>query len=173
MSINFRKPIEILKNLPRKRFFIPIIFLFVLILGGAGYYFLAKQNDSYQKGMSAIERYEKMMREDTYGGKTPEETLKLFVEALKKEDIELASKYFMLDGNGSREKWLNGLRNIKETSHLQEIANEIETKAVPNPKDSIHEGDFKYVIYKDNGIVDVTINMELNKYSQVWKIESL
>lgn len=31
---------------------------------------------------------------DTYGGATPEETLKLFVEALEKKDYELASKYF-------------------------------------------------------------------------------
>jgi len=36
------------------------------------------------------------MSEDTYGGKTPEETLNLFIEALKKEDLELASKYFVL-----------------------------------------------------------------------------
>ena len=36
--------------------------------------------------------YEEAMAQDTYGGKTPEETLALFISALEKEDIDLASK---------------------------------------------------------------------------------
>lgn len=38
---------------------------------------------------------EKKYKEDQYGGATPEETLKLFVEALEKKDFELASKYYV------------------------------------------------------------------------------
>ena len=89
--------IEKFQFLSRRRLFIfGGIFLAILILVGAGYYYWGWRNDAYRKGMSAIERYEELMRQDTYGGKTPEETLKLFVEALKKEDIELAAKYFSL-----------------------------------------------------------------------------
>ena len=51
---------------------------------------------NYQKYLDWQANYEKAMKEDTYGGKTPEETLRMFIEALKKEDIELASKYFSL-----------------------------------------------------------------------------
>ncbi len=36
-------------------------------------------------------------KKDTYGGATPEETLKLFVQALEKKDYELASKYFVVE----------------------------------------------------------------------------
>lgn len=42
----------------------------------------------------AIFELERPYREDTYGGKTPEETFDMFLDALKKEDVELASKYF-------------------------------------------------------------------------------
>lgn len=38
---------------------------------------------------------ERKYKEDQYGGATPEETLKLFVEALEKKDFELASKYYV------------------------------------------------------------------------------
>jgi hypothetical protein len=38
-----------------------------------------------------------MFKNDTYGGKTPEETYNLFVAALKKQDVDLAVKYFILD----------------------------------------------------------------------------
>jgi hypothetical protein len=34
---------------------------------------------------------------DTYGGATPEETLRLFVEALEKKDYVLASRYFVVE----------------------------------------------------------------------------
>ncbi len=41
------------------------------------------------------EQTKKAYREDTYGGVTPEETLKLFVDALDKKDFALAAKYYV------------------------------------------------------------------------------
>jgi len=35
---------------------------------------------------------------DTYGGKTPQETLQLYIAAVEKGDYELASKYFVIEG---------------------------------------------------------------------------
>ena len=43
------------------------------------------------------ERLERPYRQDKYGGKTPEETFDMFLDALRKEDIDLASKYFVLN----------------------------------------------------------------------------
>lgn len=48
----------------------------------------------FQRG---IEKREQKYREDTFGGKTPQETYGMFLNALKKKDIELASKYFVLE----------------------------------------------------------------------------
>lgn len=53
--------------------------------------------------------YEEAMK-DTYGGKTPQETLSLYISAVEKGDYELASKYFI------------GTRQQKELDDLK-IAN--------------------------------------------------
>ncbi len=112
------------------------------------------------------------MREDTYGGKTPEETLQMLIEALRKEDIELASKYFMLDESGNPNlKWIEGLRKTKEAGKLQEIAILL-SKAKPDLTARSYDEDFKFSVY-ESGELKVYINLELNKYSGIWKIESL
>ncbi|OHA07512.1 MAG: hypothetical protein A3B29_02360 [Candidatus Sungbacteria bacterium RIFCSPLOWO2_01_FULL_51_34] len=61
-----------------------------------------------EQDLKALER---RYAEDTYGGKTPEETLELFIAALKKEDIDLAVKYFVFD---KQEEWRDKLQKIKE-----------------------------------------------------------
>ena len=43
-----------------------------------------------------LQAAEERQRQDVYGGNTPEETLQLFITALEKDDLELASKYFSL-----------------------------------------------------------------------------
>ena len=85
---------------PKRKYLKFIIgFLAIIILAAGGFfvwdkYFspAAKINretqKNYQKYLDWQKNYEKAMREDTYGGKTPEETLKMFIEALKNEDIE-------------------------------------------------------------------------------------
>lgn len=151
-----------------KKYFFLVLVLILVFGGGAAYYFWPRQADP---GMLLIENYEQAMREDTYGGKTPEETLKMFVEALKKEDVELASKYFLLDDNGSREKWEKRLAELKEKNLLLTMAGDIETKAKAG--DPAYESDAKFKLYNPDGTVGVLIDMQLNKYSGVWKIESL
>ena len=152
-----------------------LVLIVVVVAGWAVYYFWlgASVPQDYQQGMSFIENYEKLMREDIYGGKTPEETLKLFVEALKKEDVELASKYFMLDDEGSRERWVERLGELKEKKLLEQMAEDIEKKAKPDLESRLYESDFNFVVLKEDGSIGAEINMELNKFSGLWKIESL
>jgi len=57
--------------------------------------------------MRNIAKYEQKFKDDKYGGKTPEETYTMFLEALKKKDIELASKYFALEKQEQYKKALN------------------------------------------------------------------
>lgn len=56
-----------------------------------------------------IERQEQKYINDKYGGKTPEETYQMFLDALKKKDIELASKYFVLE---KQEEYKNLLKDV-------------------------------------------------------------
>ncbi len=151
-----------------KKYFFLVLVLILVAVGGAGYYFWPRQADP---GMLLIQNYERAMRADIYGGKTPEETLKMFVEALKKEDVELASKYFLLDDNGSREKWVVFLDDLKQRQVMIKLSEDINSKA--EPENGLYEGDYKFLLRNKDKTVGLQIDMELNKYSGVWKIESL
>lgn len=66
---------------------------------------------------------ERPYREDKYGGKTPEETFDLFLEALRKGDIELASKYFELE---KQEEWKESFEELKKNNAFDEMVAEME-----------------------------------------------
>ena len=56
--------------------------------------------DTELQGKAYIKYWEKLneaYKKDEYGGATPEETLNLLIEALKAGDLELASKYFVVE----------------------------------------------------------------------------
>ena len=75
-------------------------FLALLILGlavfWAAQYYQYRKNPEF-RAEKYMEDLERQYAEDTYGGFTPEETLQLFIDALKKGDIELASKYVLIE----------------------------------------------------------------------------
>lgn len=139
----------------------------------------AKRVRQIEKQSQALLQWEKDIKEiqknDIFGGKTPEETLKMFIDALKKEDIELASKYFALNTNENSEyyltkkEWENGLRKIKEEGNIDGIISKLE-KVKLTFKD---ESGALFKAYNNNGEINVLVDIKLNKYSQVWKIESI
>ncbi len=63
-----------------------------------------------------------MFKNDTYGGRTPEETYNLFVDALKKQDVDLAVKYFILDAD-RRERYQKEFNDKKQSGELEKYAN--------------------------------------------------
>jgi len=146
----------------------------VMVAGLAG--FLVWQYYGGYLEYRALKQMEKdyvnAMTADTYGGKTPQETLDMFVDALNKEDVDLASKYFMLDDNLSREKWVKTLGILKERGALDDMARDIRNLK-PNPEDSVDANDYKFVLLDDAGMAGATINFRFNEYSKIWKIESL
>lgn len=71
----------------------------------------------------AYEKLSEPYYKDTYGGKTPEETYDLFIDALKKGDVELASKYFVLE---KQDDWLKTFNELKENESLASYIIEIE-----------------------------------------------
>mgnify|MGYP001558301634 FL=1 len=57
---------------------------------------------------------------DKWGGKTPEETVRLFTEAVKKGDFELAAKY------GNHEQIASGLGEIKAAGRIDDLVRWLE-----------------------------------------------
>ncbi len=132
--------------------------------------FEAQKN--YNQAMKAIGAYEEAMRNDTYGGKTPQETLNLFIDALEKEDVELASKYFILRSDGSKNMaFFELLQKIKNEGNIKRFISDLQNYAKPQ-KSNLDEN-FAYILYNNDGTVGLQIDMKFNKYSGVWKIESM
>lgn len=126
---------------------------------------------NYNQAMKAINEYEKAMQNDTYGGKTPQETLNLFISALEKEDIELASKYFILRDDGSQNlQWLDGLRKAKEGNKILEMIGFLKNAKSAG---SSMDGYFGFEIRDEKKNLISDLGMVFNKYSGVWKIESM
>ncbi len=76
-----------------------IIFLTLAILAGGKFYFFWRGTRAVQELAEALKRaeeedYQRAMA-DTYGGKTPQETLRMYIDAVEKGDYELASRYFI------------------------------------------------------------------------------
>ena len=137
-------------------------------------------------------QWEKPYREDTYGGKTPEETYDMFLDALRKGDTTLASKYFVVD---EQEVWLKTLEQYKTQNFLKGFIDELEDtekiwKKLPTPSSSLFENTVSYgyttLIEKDTtadyegqkinvpaGSYENSTTFELNTYTKVWKISSL
>ncbi|MCL5004891.1 MAG: hypothetical protein M1170_03040 [Patescibacteria group bacterium] len=75
-----------------------------------------KKSRAYEEGIKKWQQedYAAAMA-DTYGGKTPQETLQMYIEAVEKGDYELASKYFIGD---RQEEWKNELNKIAEVNKI-------------------------------------------------------
>ncbi len=153
-----------------------LLLALVVVAVGLGFFYWKtvwqNRDSSIDAGEEFIQNYEEAMTADNYGGKTPEETLNLFIDALKKEDVELASKYFMVDDLGKRDQWVEYLQDVKDQGLMQKMAEDL-GEARPDLENIIDENDFKFVIRQEDGLVGADINMEFNKFSGLWKIESL
>src|SRR3989338_4949211 len=123
-------------------------FALIVVLAFGSIYYLNYYNSPEQKAMRYYADLEKQYAEDTYGGKTPEETLQLFIDALKAGDIELASKYFVVEERGKK---LEFLQKVKVAGNLESMAQDLER---PKEKYSLIEGDdsrYIFDIFNDRG----------------------
>lgn len=156
---------RVLMNMRGKRGALVALSIFAAVLLGT-YVFKDRSTD----GEQVIAEFEAAMAADTMGGTTPEETLALFVAALRANDADLASEYFMLDDELSRDKWAVRLSDLKRRGSLQNMADDIEQNAVLGTPS--YEGDSKFLFYNEGGSVDAEIDLELNPFSGVWKLQS-
>ncbi len=121
-----------------------------------------KEFEAYKK------KIEQMLESDPYGGKTPEETLKLFVEALKAKDYKLASRYYV------PWKWEWAEEDVRDwiENHPDGL------KLFLNTYDNGYiERDTSYVvglaleIYENDESLPYIIKMIQNEKTGLWKIE--
>ncbi len=119
-----------------------ILVLLFAWIGSAAYsgwqgYRWQKQTDKFQEALR------RPYKEDTYGGKTPEETWAMFLEALKKGDVELASKYFVVEKQGERGQ---DLQLAKNKNRLEEIIQKFSPKLEKESSNYAEIGKVRYII---------------------------
>lgn len=149
---------------------------FLMVAGGivavlvvVGYGYPAYKGWSGRRGVenlaNALKQAEKedykLALADTHGGKTPQETLDMFIKAVEEGDYELASKYFII---AKQEEWENGLIKTKEANKIEFLLEKIK-----ETKTNIHNG--RYSEERDWFRVDEPISIEFMLYpSGNWKI---
>lgn len=136
------------------------------LLGVAGSYAISV----YQYAKSPEYRAEQDLKarerryaEDTYGGSTPEETLELFIAALKKEDIDLAVRYFIID---KQEEWRGNLQRAKSQKLFSDMIHDLERKRY---KYETSEQLVSFDIANDNNEVALSISVARIP-NGIWKI---
>ncbi len=142
--------------------------LFIFYLGVIiSYNFLHWQHFKMQK---EIEEWpEKALRKyyltDTYGGKTPEETLNLFIDALKKQDIDLAVKYVKdTEAEGAKDDLEEIVKEERSGKLIEDLENlQPGSSMFPN-------WDFTFVLLNEEGIGIYSVRLERNEYNNIWKI---
>ncbi len=134
----------------------------VLILLAAQQYSRWKYDRETDR-LQALE--EKPYREDTYGGKTPKETLELFIAAVEKNDFDLASKYFVLS---KQEEWKKKLKN----GDKENLKNWIALLKKATEGDVLGLNNFQMRVRDDLG-KDLLVVDFLKYPSDLWKIQEI
>lgn len=159
---------------PFLRFLILIFLTAGLLFGGyaAGWYAKFNLYDPWiekrqikkaQEGWQKLA--EEIYKDDIYGSQnSPEETFQMFLDALKKEDLWLASRYFVV---GEQDEWFVVLKKKKEQNKLAGLINLIE-----NMKSSGEGEKFYYYSLDKDGVIEFTVNFNKNPITKIWKISS-
>lgn len=122
----------------------------------------------YLKNQSA--NLEAAYRADTYGGETPEETLRLFVEALEKKDFELAAKYFVIE---NREEYLNEIKMGIQSGGNDFFASAYRNGRVVPPGGVGSSGIYEIEVFPPGDDIAFGVRLIENEFTSKWKILEL
>ena len=139
-------------------------------------YYAWQANEWFRKTDMLTALFEAPFRADTYGGKTPEETWNLYVEAIKKRDINLASKYYHVERQYKQKDYLQEVMGEGLwDSYIDDLVKNSLQKSTNTPGYLAAQKDRAYYFYnwKDDEtgkIVRSDVNFYLNPYTNVWKM---
>ena len=138
------------------------LFLFTI---GYDYYEQWRGEKQVEKLAEALRQMEQEIYNkkaaDKIGGKTPQETLQMFIDAVEKGDYELASKYFVIE---KQEEELRSLQNSPK-KNIENVMNMLKQTQYPE------EG---YSMNKKNYVAHEPLFVSFVLYpSGNWKIEEI
>lgn len=150
-----------------------------LVLGGllAGYFIGVEMGFRFivpyvysMKTEQILKDYAKPYMEDYIGGDTPEQTIDLFVEALKKEDYDLAVKYFEIQ---EQPRWIESFKTPNK-KNLDEWISELESNKKTWRKEQKDENMYEFWYNTGLGENETTNSIYIRKniVTNKWKIRS-
>lgn len=124
---------------------------------------------SEMKYKKFLEDYLKSYKEDVIGGNTPEETIDLFIDALKKGDYELASKYFTVE---QQEIWRKKFQELSK-EQVDSWVGKIEENKNNWRKEQQDQYTFEFWYNTGEGENEITHSIIFKKsVNNKWKIGS-
>ncbi len=115
-----------------------------------------------------LKNLEAAYRADTYGSTTPEGTLELFREALEAGDIELASKYFLVEEQDDyKTQLMQAYRDGVVDSYLAKTESLVKSEYSVNFPNKVY-----FYVTEDDEVV-YTLDMVKNPLTEIWKIERI
>lgn len=162
-----------------------LLVILAAIVFGIGYYysyrFLPTEFKDYDEWINErprslgevihySEELEEAYRNDFYGGATPEETLALWVEAVKEDDLEKASLYFLVD---YRKSALERMQESRRNNVLPEIIDDIENGGEASISSAGNRASFDTATAEErvSGNLGFNFRFVINPYTEVWKLE--
>lgn len=147
-----------------------IVLALILITGFFGLWFLGGQeiNINHQS-VSTVKtpaNMEKIDQFSDFGGHTPQETLKLLISALEKNDLTLAAKYFIPENRRVVSEDLERFNNINMLSDLIKDLKNIKLGRLLN------ETHYSFEIVDETGQAAAALELVKNQKG-LWKIVSL
>jgi hypothetical protein len=129
------------------------------------YFYLEWRTSDEYRAKLTYKKLENEYRNDIYGGTTPEETLQLFIDALRQKNVQKASLYFSLD---KREELSKKLEDVEQSGNLQFMTDYLDRAETPQ---KLNDENYQVVIPGQDSNALVIINLSLNTLSGRWKIE--
>lgn len=147
-----------------------IVLALILSSGFLGLWFLSgsKINIKNQNNLPAKTAANKNIADkySDFGGKTPQETLKLFISALEKNDLTLAAEYFIPENRGIVSEDLAKLGNTNMIGDLVKDLKNIKSGKLAN------ETHYSFEIIDETGQAAAALELIKNQKG-LWKIISL
>ena len=124
-------------------------------------------NHSQEELDEYYRKADELKAQDTFGGKTPEETLELYIDALKEGDMELASKYFRLEDQEGELGELSELDEDQISKALKFI--DVEDYNIFCGSD-VEKCEINVFFENENILISRMVKVE---QSELWKLESI
>lgn len=146
--------------------FVAVVLIVWIAFEGASKYQNWQKWRNIKKQAEEFEKIEKermeLIANDAYGGKTPQETLEMFIKAVEAGNYELASKYFVVEKQGEELEILKKTNEKNNVDFLLDYLNQLK-----NVNGYFSSSNDRYTIEKP-------IFIEFIKYpSNLWKINEI